>query len=180
MNGDIEHEGDVDLFSFRARSDYYYTIRVRHGTNPDTILTLLYSDGRLITEDYDSGGDGEPWLEWTAPSSGIYYVEVRGIDSDATGTYRIEIDESDPEPTPVLWSYETGDSVLSSPAVSGGVVYVGSDDSDVYALDASTGDLIWSYETGDYVFSSPAVSGAWFTWDRGTTACMRWTRQPET
>ena len=158
LNGDIEHEGDVDLFSFRARSDYYYTIRVRHGTNPDTILTLLDSDGRSITEDDDSGGDGEPWLEWAAPSSGIYYVEVRGIDSDATGTYRIEIDESDPEPTPVLWSYETGDSVLSSPAVSGGVVYVGSD-SDVYALDASTGDLIWSYETGDYVFSSPAVSG---------------------
>ena len=100
LNGDIEHEGDVDLFSFRARSGYYYTIRVRHGTNPDTILTLLDSDGRFITEDDDSGGDGEPWLEWAAPSSGIYYVEVRGFDGDATGTYRIEVDESDPEPVP--------------------------------------------------------------------------------
>ena len=159
LNGDIEHEGDVDLFSFRAQSGYYYAIRVRHGTNPDTILTLLDSDGRFITEDDDSGGDGEPWLEWAAPSSGIYYVEVRGFDSDATGTYRIEIDESDPESTPVLWSYETGGGVYSSPAVAGGVVYVGSADSHVYALDGSTGELIWSYETGSAVFSSPAVSG---------------------
>ena len=99
LNGDIEHGGDVDLFSFRAQSGYYYAIRVRHGTNPYTILTLLDSDGRFITEDDDSGGDGEPWLEWAAPSSGIYYVEVRGFDSDATGTYRIEMDESDPEPS---------------------------------------------------------------------------------
>ena len=100
LNGDIEHEGDVDLFSFRARSGHYYTIRVRHGTNPDTILTLLDSDGRFITEDDDSGGDGEPWLEWAAPSSAIYYVEVRGFAGGDIGTYRIEMGESDPEPTP--------------------------------------------------------------------------------
>ena len=100
LNGDIEHEGDVDLFSFRARSGHYYTIRVRHGTNPDTILTLLDSDGRFITEDDDSGGDGEPRLEWAAPSSAIYYVEVRGFARGDIGTYRIEMGESDPEPTP--------------------------------------------------------------------------------
>ena len=162
LNGDIEHDGDVDLFSFRAQSGYNYTIRVRHGTNPDTILTLLDSDGRLITEDYDSGGDGEPRLEWAAPSTGNYYVEVRGFDGDATGTYRIELDESGPSagpPPPVLWSYETGSSVRSSPAVADGVVYVGSDDTRLYALDVSTGDLIWSYETDGAVTSSPAVSG---------------------
>ena len=39
----------------------------------------------------------------------------------------------------------------SSPTVSGGVVYVGSGDGRLYALDASTGDLIWSYETGGWV-----------------------------
>ena len=61
----------------------------------------------------------------------------------------------------LLWSYETGSRVESSPAVSGGVVYVGSGDNHLYALDASTGDLLWSYEMGDNVYleSSPAVSG---------------------
>jgi hypothetical protein len=32
-----------------------------------------------------------------------------------------------------------------------GVVYVGSDDNNVYALNASTGALLWSYTTGSWV-----------------------------
>jgi serine/threonine-protein kinase len=48
--------------------------------------------------------------------------------------------------------------VNSSPAVANGVVYVGSWDNDVYALNAKTGDLLWSYATGAGVDSSPAVA----------------------
>jgi parallel beta-helix repeat protein len=58
-----------------------------------------------------------------------------------------------------LWTYATNDSVVSSPAVADGVVYVGSNDHCVYALDASTGSVIWSCITGDIVESSPAVVG---------------------
>ena len=36
----------------------------------------------------------------------------------------------------LLWRYQTGDDVSSSPAVVGGVVYVGSDDGYVYAIAA--------------------------------------------
>ena len=161
-DGEIENSDDVDFFAFRTQKDHLYTIRVRHGTNPDTFLVLYDAEGRYLTEDIDSGGDGEPWLEWTAPSSGIYYVAVMAAKVGATGTYRIELYESAPSagppPPPVLWSYETGGEVYSSPAVSGGVVYVGSDNR-VYALDGSTGERIWRYETGDVVISSPAVSG---------------------
>jgi outer membrane protein assembly factor BamB len=49
--------------------------------------------------------------------------------------------------------------VYSSPAVAGGVVYVGSYDGHVYALDAKTGERLWRYQTGDEVVSSPAVAG---------------------
>ena len=38
-----------------------------------------------------------------------------------------------------LWNYTTGGDVDSSPAVVGGVVYVGSDDDNVYALNAANG-----------------------------------------
>jgi hypothetical protein len=48
--------------------------------------------------------------------------------------------------------------VNSSPAVVNGVVYVGSSDHNVYALNASTGALLWSFATGSYVESSPAVA----------------------
>ena len=43
------------------------------------------------------------------------------------------------------------------PAVVDGVVYVGSGDSYLYAVDAASGELLWRYETGDNVGSSPAV-----------------------
>jgi outer membrane protein assembly factor BamB len=56
------------------------------------------------------------------------------------------------------WSYTTGGFVESSPAVAGGVVYVGSFDGNVYALSAATGAKLWSFTTGGFVVSSPAVA----------------------
>ena len=48
--------------------------------------------------------------------------------------------------------------VFSSPAVANGIVYVGSLDHNVYALNANTGTKVWSYTTGYWVVSSPAVA----------------------
>lgn len=45
----------------------------------------------------------------------------------------------------------------SSPAVVGGLVYVGSFDGNVYCLNAATGSLVWSYKTVNGAWSSPAV-----------------------
>jgi outer membrane protein assembly factor BamB len=55
------------------------------------------------------------------------------------------------------WSYRTGNSVYSSPAIgSEGIVYVGSGNNSLYAIQ-STGMLSWSYTTGSVVYSSPAA-----------------------
>lgn len=51
------------------------------------------------------------------------------------------------------------DFYLSSPAVSNGVVFFGSGDTHVYALDAATGNLKWKFKTGGVVHASPAISG---------------------
>ena len=55
------------------------------------------------------------------------------------------------------WSFTTGGSVSSSPAVVNGVVYVGSDDTNLYAVNAATGAQLWSFATSSNV-SSPAVA----------------------
>jgi outer membrane protein assembly factor BamB len=64
------------------------------------------------------------------------------------------------------WNYPTSNTRHFSPTAGGvdsasavvkGVVYVGSNDSKVYALRASTGTKIWSHATGGQVKSSPAV-----------------------
>jgi len=50
------------------------------------------------------------------------------------------------------------DVYLSSPIVAGGVVYFGSGDGNLYALDAASGDLKWKFQTGDVVHASPAYA----------------------
>ena len=58
----------------------------------------------------------------------------------------------------LLWRFKTGEEVtFSSPAVVDGVVYIGSYDHYLYALDATTGKQRWRFQTGGYVLSPPAV-----------------------
>jgi outer membrane protein assembly factor BamB len=93
----------------------------------------------------------------------------------------------------VLWRARTGGAVRSTPAIVAGVVYVGSDDGTVYALDAASGAVRWRAWTGDPVVASPAVAdglvyigayagenaGALFALDAASGA-VRWAvRMPE-
>src|SRR5690242_15598623 len=54
----------------------------------------------------------------------------------------------------VKWKFHTDGRVISSPAVVAGVIYAGSTDSNLYALDAATGSLKWKFPTASWVVSS--------------------------
>ena len=63
----------------------------------------------------------------------------------------------------ILWSFETGGAVHSSPSL-GDIdndgkleVVVGSWDNKIYALNGENGSLLWSYTTGRWVYSSPSL-----------------------
>lgn len=50
-----------------------------------------------------------------------------------------------------------------------GIVYFGSEDNKLYALDAQTGELKWSYKTGGAIVSTPAVANGlvyFGSWDK--------------
>ena len=55
------------------------------------------------------------------------------------------------------WAFETGDSILSSPTVVNGTVFIGSNDEKLYAVDAEMGEQQWVFETAGNVRSSPTV-----------------------
>jgi eukaryotic-like serine/threonine-protein kinase len=55
------------------------------------------------------------------------------------------------------WTVQTGGPVESSPAVGDGIVYAGSWDRSVYAIDVQSGQKKWAFPTGDRVVSSPVV-----------------------
>jgi outer membrane protein assembly factor BamB len=59
----------------------------------------------------------------------------------------------------LVWKFQTGGPVGSSPAVSGGVVYFGSLDYNLYAVNTQGGQQKWNFKTDDAVVSCPAISG---------------------
>jgi outer membrane protein assembly factor BamB len=50
------------------------------------------------------------------------------------------------------------DFLTSSPIVANGVVYVGSRDGNVYAVDAKSGQVRWTFKTGDRIRATPAFA----------------------
>src|SRR5581483_650555 len=64
-----------------------------------------------------------------------------------------------PRFTEVKWKFKTHGQVFSSPALANGVVYIGSGDHFLYAIDAESGAQKWKFQTGSRVTSSPAVAG---------------------
>jgi outer membrane protein assembly factor BamB len=56
------------------------------------------------------------------------------------------------------WRYPTGGYVASSPVAADGVVYIGSWDGKLYALNSKTGVKMWSFYTGDFLDTSPALA----------------------
>jgi outer membrane protein assembly factor BamB len=68
-----------------------------------------------------------------------------------------------------LWRFPTSGQIWSSAVQEGGVLYFGSDDNCLYALDASGGELRWRFATGGRVRSTPVLEGEriYFTSDDG-------------
>jgi len=59
-----------------------------------------------------------------------------------------------------LWEYATGYKIISSPAISESIAFVGSTDANVYAFDARSGHILWNYTAaGGISGSSPTASG---------------------
>ena len=57
----------------------------------------------------------------------------------------------------VAWKFRTRGRVISSPAVVGNTVYIGSTDGSVYAINRADGTQRWKFDTKGPVNSSPAV-----------------------
>jgi len=55
------------------------------------------------------------------------------------------------------WKFSTNDWIRIYTGNIGNVVYAGSNDKRIYALNTK-GDLRWSYQTGGRIASSPSVS----------------------
>lgn len=129
-------------------------------------------------------GIAAPFDSSPAVSGGLLYIgsgdgKVRAFKTAATFPQCTGVVPKTCNPA---WSRTIGANVVSSPAVANGVVYVGSDDDKLYALNATTGAVLWTAPTGGDVDSSPTVAngvvyvgsddGKLYAFDAaGTTGC---------
>ena len=68
-----------------------------------------------------------------------------------------------PTSSTVLWKFPTKDAIDGAPAVADGVVYVGSMDEHLYALDLATGKEKWKYKAGPIKASPSLPRRRWST-----------------
>ena len=82
--------------------------------------------------------------------------------------------QSGPTNLTLLWNFTTGGAVASSPSMADGRVYFGSQDKNVYSLDAGNGSFIWKFPTNSRIESSPAVSNGkvYIGPDDGNVYCL--------
>ncbi len=93
-DGKLQPDGEVDWFSFDAVQGAEYTITTLLGTLSDSVLRLLDVDGLNSLEiDDDSGENLGSMITWTAPTDGVFYIEVRG--KGTSGTYQVSIEAND-------------------------------------------------------------------------------------
>lgn len=58
-----------------------------------------------------------------------------------------------------VWTFKSGGPIWSSPVVADGTVYFGSNDGNVYALNAKSGKTLWQYKTEGRVMGRPTIEG---------------------
>lgn len=59
--------------------------------------------------------------------------------------------------TSLLWSYSAGGGINSSPSADSSILYIGSNDSCLYALDKLNGNLKWKFKTEGEIKSKPLL-----------------------
>jgi hypothetical protein len=90
--GALDFAGDRDWYRVRLTEGESYRFTLSSsGESPvsDPLVRLYDSRGEEIAMD-DDGGEGlNSYLEFTAPSTGNYFVEARGFGDDMTGGYTL-------------------------------------------------------------------------------------------
>jgi outer membrane protein assembly factor BamB len=145
---------DGNVYAVDAESGREIWRRATRGPVPSTpavaagLIYFVSYDGNFYALNAETGT-----LKWKFATEGERRFEAKGLHGMQPKNQTI----ADPF-----------DIYLSSPVVADGIVYFGSGDGYLYALDAATGDLRWKFKTGDVVHASPAyVNGVVFvgSWD---------------
>ena len=125
-------------------------IVVTQGCGPATVATPSSAASPLAPPTVVAPPTASPLDPAAIPDVTMYRVDARrsGVQPGPV-----------PQTTPVLiWSRTADAGIGLHPVLADGVLYVGSDDGRLYALDARTGDELWRYDAGFALQGSAAIA----------------------
>jgi len=92
-------------------------------------------------------------------------VSACGMQGQETAVFRVNLERTGVFPADgpatlneLAWKFRTDGPIFSSPVVASGVVYIGSWDGSLYAINSTTGQEVWRFNTGGEIFSSPMIT----------------------
>ncbi|WP_142860751.1 outer membrane protein assembly factor BamB family protein [Salinigranum halophilum] len=147
----------VEVYSWHERTDEGRPSGITAGGQ-----TSPTSDPTVIKTDILDGGDPEGGADTTATAAATGTDGPEDWPMFRGGPARSGANPSvqrSPAPTcNIDWQFDTSGSVVSSPAVARGTVFVGSQNGRLYALDTADGTELWTADLGSGIRSSPAVA----------------------
>jgi outer membrane protein assembly factor BamB len=129
---------------------------------PRESVIVAYGNLYIIPGDVTTAVDTLSGTEYST-SNQLWAIGTKTISVSSWPMWRADPTHSStaqegPSNLTLVWKFATNGSVISSPSVSDGIVYFGSQDKNIYAIGAWSGSLIWKFATQDAIESSPAVS----------------------
>ena len=112
------------------------------GSVTDAVDAISGSEYDSFNQVWAIGKSGTPTSDWS-----MWRADPSHSSRAAVGPANLTL----------AWKFTTGGSVISSPSIVNGVVYVGSQDKNIYAIGAFSGELLWKFQTQSFIESSPAV-----------------------
>ncbi len=85
-NGSLDYPGDHDWYRVRLEQGQSYRFSLNGGGDhalADPLLRIRDSRGAEVAMDDDGGEGFNSYLEFTAPSTGAYYLDAQAFDQTA-------------------------------------------------------------------------------------------------
>ena len=118
----------------------------------NSLIISGFSDGYIYAFGPDSGE-----IKWTYGLSDSTIVSELQRDKICFGSddacYAFDLENKE-----IIWEYKTDGKITASPRASSSMIYFGSWDGNIYALNSTDGSLKWKYETGWGIDTTPVIS----------------------
>lgn len=107
---------------------------------------------------FELARDGVQTLKWTLKGEvkGKDLLRLEGVGESTTMLLTTEVTGN---MSGLKWTFASGDSLFTKPALDGDLLYFGNEAGTFYAVKKGTGQKVWSYQTGAAILSSPAIVG---------------------